>query len=1582
MRKLERPCSSSYETFLANFPRGSVVHNPLASEWAWELCKLRYDHMRAELGLGVKRPCTKWSENGTKQPLDHADHDWFTARSSREWEAIEVAYLRAAVIDGIDALYKEIVWDVSQNADRFHDNIGLLGCITPNGQLFSTMRQQALSGMELLGFQGLPLDKIHLARETAAELQDLAGNAMSTTVIAASQLAAIISASQFLKGSSSAHRQCTQRLAPSANQLVRVGRLTAFAPNVVEAQAIDIVAFARHAKQSSSLCGRECDETVCEAAIQSCAGCGHTACALHAGNPKHVYMDTVERTARLQSPSTFINEWRHKLPSRINFKNFSGFSFSSIFQAQLPHDDLVGEFQQCVHDADIEATQFYIGEFRRHAGSWKVLYKSEQAYLELCVAERIQWLLYVQSPAELPGNSALRALLKNPIARGSVKGSLLSADWEIYVPSIYVIPLRIRGSSEVSKSFKNRLGLRDFQTETIPATFYIQLDDDRAADLPEDWKGITGEYEHLPHCGTASNSLYKRCSDPELYLFLDPDPLGRGEDDSFHFSYDCERLRLGDHRQSIAHLRSSWRPEDHVSTNDKSVDAISFGSWERANVGTIELASDVLHLNAKVLMEPESLIGERNSCTNAISVLEVEAPEVLCTKNLEAYLWALDSVSSAPCFSAWQPLVSSSEGECACAPAFPDLLWSVNEANVATAFENPKTAATRERAIKTRCPIFHIDAATVEKTTCIRFGVNLDSLVHRAVRTLQRTKQSTPTESVNVSWRLLTEQRRTAPTRFPEFCLRRNSNDKAFSKALRIAYELRGAQPRVLEWMRTQERGVSFELTEIEEAVHEKLGWRAEARAQAKTWVRGGVLADRPSFGKTVVTIALIENEFEEHREDTSLISLNNSATPQKSRLIDTAATLILCPLHLVDQWEEEFEKFLGTNLYELYSILTVKTFAELEHLTLKDMRTSRVIIASWTVLAEPEYIAHLAGFTAMPEPATASTKGVPNHRAFQAWMERVHQEIPAQLVKQQNMDADEFSASTDSLLEARLSQEEFNMTLPLQLRHGSLYQSFNSIQVGKKKSKPRPDRKKGKVAVHTVPLLHLFRFNRIVVDEYHYLNVHSRDQKKAHGNLLCSVGIKAIAAHKRWVLSGTPALGSFADVDNIASFLGIRLGRYSARPNTGKVTQVEEIQSEARTKVERFLAHKETMSLQWHQARHQLAQEFLDTFVRQNEPSLEHISCSESLRTIELDVAHNAVYLELSQYLISQRMALKRFKNPGGDDRTSRLNASLNGSNTPEDALLKCALVYESCDGESTLQKLLQNRSTEHRETVLDLRNLLRGFEGHRKNHFKGLQKSAHEDGSVSQLYSYFRKDVCVDNWLGDDEATKQIRSLLKRAEASADCHELMIEGSKLDEKVKNTKKALSKLRTTANLLTFHTRSRRFVSNVQSLLQPLCDKTNLMRPCDAPECQSTATIADLYLASSCGHLSCGPCLSARTDNEVCVVPNCNTSVQAVNLIKATHLGSQKETNSERSFGRKLDAVAKLMIELPSDDQCLVFAPDSRAISDLKDLCDHHKISYLTPSEKNPAEAIQSFKKRSDVKALILDLTSENAAGV
>jgi site-specific DNA-cytosine methylase len=65
MLKLQRQCSSPYEAFLKNMLHESSDHSALVSEPDWALCKLRYDHIRSDERLGILRPVTRWSENGT-----------------------------------------------------------------------------------------------------------------------------------------------------------------------------------------------------------------------------------------------------------------------------------------------------------------------------------------------------------------------------------------------------------------------------------------------------------------------------------------------------------------------------------------------------------------------------------------------------------------------------------------------------------------------------------------------------------------------------------------------------------------------------------------------------------------------------------------------------------------------------------------------------------------------------------------------------------------------------------------------------------------------------------------------------------------------------------------------------------------------------------------------------------------------------------------------------------------------------------------------------------------------------------------------------------------------------------------------------------------------------------------------------------------------------------------------------------------------------------------------------------------------------------------------------------------------------
>ena len=46
---------------------------------------------------------------------------------------------------------------------------------------------------------------------------------------------------------------------------------------------------------------------------------------------------------------------------------------------------------------------------------------------------------------------------------------------------------------------------------------------------------------------------------------------------------------------------------------------------------------------------------------------------------------------------------------------------------------------------------------------------------------------------------------------------------------------------------------------EISEALLEPLGWRAEGRASRSISIRGGVVADEVGYGKTAITLGLID---------------------------------------------------------------------------------------------------------------------------------------------------------------------------------------------------------------------------------------------------------------------------------------------------------------------------------------------------------------------------------------------------------------------------------------------------------------------------------------------------------------------------------------------------------------------------------------------------------------------------------------------------------------------------------------------------------------------------------------------------
>ena len=77
---------------------------------------------------------------------------------------------------------------------------GICPCLTPTMVPFVTNRGGPLVGIEALSLQGIPVDDLLLTRENENQMSDLAGNAMTTTVVGACMLAAMTLMTDTLAG--------------------------------------------------------------------------------------------------------------------------------------------------------------------------------------------------------------------------------------------------------------------------------------------------------------------------------------------------------------------------------------------------------------------------------------------------------------------------------------------------------------------------------------------------------------------------------------------------------------------------------------------------------------------------------------------------------------------------------------------------------------------------------------------------------------------------------------------------------------------------------------------------------------------------------------------------------------------------------------------------------------------------------------------------------------------------------------------------------------------------------------------------------------------------------------------------------------------------------------------------------------------------------------------------------------------------------------------------------------------------------------------------------------------------------------
>jgi hypothetical protein len=1203
--------------------------------------------------------------------------------------------------------------DLSQGVEREIDSrpYGIIGCITPCGIPFVTTRGGPLSGRESLSLQGLPIDRLLLTRETQRELQDLAGNAMSSTVAGAAVLSALITGYKALRGGASSlslkENEDTTQIVPmdkydlvqSDMHLGTVGDI-----NIAQLQA--------QAAQSARLCTCERQSRI-KPNILTCILCGHTACSDCARNPTHSFK--LASDLPRSQPVDFVGTLKRILPTRLVFSGISESDYDILKTEPTPLDpDTWAAFLRSVMQTIGDELRF--SDIKR-SEVWTVVYSGRFSVLKLVLgAAASTWLLFAKPPDSDPVSSLNRVILGKPIARMTpAPDSILSGEWKICAPLSAKREMTIHGTGTRVASYEHACGLKtpEHKTSKVWSDMVVDGSEESVKDLDADIRGV---YTRLPYCGMANATLHKKPATQDssaVYLFLDPSKYGSPEGDMFVFSFEHARIPGYESRLSIAQVSHTWRSSE-ASYQPEPV-GVYHRKWIKARSAFLQPYASDAHISCRRLKPGTCIsIGDEGCHRANVTILSLSAPastiEALWQEgpweatdpahaaSLKSQIsWIVQRAAGFPNFQDWTevehcgPLTESNSPCAVCAPSKPRILWTRGPKGI-KGYEHPQDAAVYERLSKSKPSPFLV-FRRVDETGVgdLRVTLNMQTLLHRAYDKLVGPRVD---NSASFRWRLVPNAY-DSKTLLPKFALTGNQTDQQ-AQPPRFRIELRPEQQRSLFWMMSQEDDIHpFEQEETEEAFLPLTTWRAEGRVTVHKQVRGGVLADEVGYGKTAIVLALIAAKYD----------VDKPGTPGND-LIPSKATLIIVPEVVISQWRSEIAKFMDIRREDILVLPDVTTLTKTK---VRAIRDARIILVPSSLLSSQSYYQKMNDFTGMPEvPARPG-------RNFDHWFKdaqgslRDHVQIlindgPLYLLGAIHARREEVHTNhTDCTYEPskRLRGQQYAKAQSRKLTIVDESSTGSEEPVDKatidRKGKPSRSRTNGKLEFNIpnanptqdfgdvqIPLLHAFSFARLVMDEFTYA-----DQDRL-------APLFALQAYSKWILSGTPPLNDFADVNTIAPFFGLHLGVADDELNPGSKRPKHELG------VENFQSFKEPHSGAWHLNRHSIAQRFLGRFARRNVAEISEIPFTEHVVLVDQSPAETALYLELHMRLMAQKDQYRRIgKIKHSNDRLQRLKEIINASKTPREALIKRGSCLVLQDGwmnrlETTLDSLIALRRAE----------------------------------------------------------------------------------------------------------------------------------------------------------------------------------------------------------------------------------------------------------------------------------------------
>lgn len=494
--------------------------------------------------------------------------------------------------------------ELSQNVYRVEDMTqnGIVGCLMPSGHPWSTVRGRRINGVEAMLLQGLPIERLDFSGLTQADLQDLAGNAMTSTVVNAAILAALISFEEILEkkvvtetttedeqlcdvmDTQGAPLHCSkvqdsERIANTEDSL-KYGLENAF-----EYTPKSVSSVIQLAAQTIQYCSSFC--TKLSKAYYKCGNCDHTACKSHFGKPRHDYKPFPIKFA---DEDTFVGMIKEGLPRMWAFKiDSGGNNWRYAIQQYLgrqehPYDyKTMGSLQIEIETA--LRTPLWSQSLERVGRTWEVKYESQVAILICTVSETsVEWLFWLNGTKKSWNDEKGKQMRNFPILRMKPVGlDLTLGHWEFWLPHTHDISATVTSGGVLVDSYRRKIGIKRFNRDLVATEVTLKLN--KQSDRFYFESNIEGTYRLHQECGQAFETMHVRQADSsrKVFLFLDHE-FREGHPETHPFVITNDRSKLFcrvPRRDILGRLKDSKDP--------KNPDQTSY--WRQP----ITLASEVVH---------------------------------------------------------------------------------------------------------------------------------------------------------------------------------------------------------------------------------------------------------------------------------------------------------------------------------------------------------------------------------------------------------------------------------------------------------------------------------------------------------------------------------------------------------------------------------------------------------------------------------------------------------------------------------------------------------------------------------------------------------------------------------------------------------------------------------------------------------------------------------------------------------------------------------------------------------------------------------------------------------------------------